>query len=589
MPDQDQSAAASVDELLAALWEAGGTDLHLTVGLPPQLRIHGELSAVPNTAPLTVEDLDAAMHELATSNQRAALLAGSELDFSFSWRDTARVRGNAFRQRGSTALALRMIPRRIPTMAELGLPPILGTFAHMQQGLVLVTGPTGSGKSTTLASMIDQINTNRACHIITIEDPIEYVHDHKRSAVNQREVGTDTASFAGALRSALREDPDVLLVGEMRDLESIQFALTIAETGHLVFATLHTNDTAQSLARIIDVFPGRPAGADPGPARRLADRRRVPAADPADRRRHGRRLRGDGRRLGGPQPDQGGQDPPAAQRAGHRAAGRHDHLRAVAVGPGPDRRQSATRTPSRAASTRARWNVRCTRSRGMRGAAVPAGPGGVRELAASQPTRGTPRRRPPARRNVAPLSAEETGSADDLLARGLITAQQHSAAHEARATATGSAARTDTRPAGRARRGRAGAGVGRAVRGADHRPALGDPAAGRARPAARAGRARTRRGAVGRSTTRAVQVAVADPAVATAERLQPDHRAAGVRRGRAASPTCAASSGCSYRALAGVASRVKSFEAQDVLRREAAELRTEAVGDGRAGRRRSCR
>jgi twitching motility protein PilT len=256
MPDQDQPAAASVDELLAALWEAGGTDLHLTVGLPPQLRIHGELCAVPNSLPLTADDLDAAMRELATPNQRAAHVAGTELDFSFSWRDSARIRGNAFRQRGNTALALRIIPRRIPTMAELGLPPILGTFAHMQQGMVLITGPTGSGKSTTLAAMIDEINTQRACHVITIEDPIEYIHDHKRSAVNQREVGSDTASFAGALRSALREDPDVLLVGEMRDLESIRFALTIAETGHLVFATLHTNDTAQSLARMIDVFPG---------------------------------------------------------------------------------------------------------------------------------------------------------------------------------------------------------------------------------------------------------------------------------------------------------------------------------------------
>jgi twitching motility protein PilT len=256
MPDDARPAAATVDELLAALWDAGGTDLHLTVGLPPQARIHGELWAVPNTAALTAEDLDAAMRELATPNQRAAHVAGTELDFSFSWRDSARVRGNAFRQRGNTALALRIIPRRIPTMAELGLPEILGTFAHMQQGMVLITGPTGSGKSTTLAAMIDEINTKRACHVITIEDPIEYIHEHKRSAINQREVGSDTASFAGALRSALREDPDVLLVGEMRDLESIRFALTIAETGHLVLATLHTNDTAQSLARMIDVFPG---------------------------------------------------------------------------------------------------------------------------------------------------------------------------------------------------------------------------------------------------------------------------------------------------------------------------------------------
>jgi twitching motility protein PilT len=178
-----------------------------------------------------------------------------EYDFSFSWRNEARIRGNAFSQRGETTLALRMIPRQIPTMQQLGLPPVLRHFTRQHQGLVLVTGPTGSGKSTTLAAMIDEINSFRACHILTIEDPIEYVHDHKRSAVSQREVGADTASFSDALRAALREDPDVVLVGEMRDLDSIRFALTIAETGHLVFATLHTNDTAQALSRIVDVFP----------------------------------------------------------------------------------------------------------------------------------------------------------------------------------------------------------------------------------------------------------------------------------------------------------------------------------------------
>jgi len=178
-----------------------------------------------------------------------------EYDFAFSWRTDARVRGNAFTQRGSTTVALRMIPMAVPTMESLGLPPVLSDFARRHQGLVLVTGPTGSGKSTTLAAVVDRINTERACHILTVEDPIEYVHRHKRAAVNQREVGTDTPSFPHALRAALREDPDVLLVGEMRDLESIRFALTIAETGHLVLATLHTNDTAQSLARIIDVFP----------------------------------------------------------------------------------------------------------------------------------------------------------------------------------------------------------------------------------------------------------------------------------------------------------------------------------------------
>jgi twitching motility protein PilT len=244
-----------VDGLLDALWQARGTDLLLTTGLPPLLRVHGDLTAIPGHPVLTGEDTGALLAELLTDDQAGAWRTAHEFDFSFSWRDHARVRGNAFTQRGETVVALRMIPRVIPGMEDLGLPPIVAGFARRHQGLVLVTGPTGSGKSTTLAAIIDRINTERACHILTVEDPIEYVHEHRRSAVNQREVGTDTESFPAALRSALREDPDVLLVGEMRDLESIRFALTIAETGHLVFATLHTNDTAQSLARMIDVFP----------------------------------------------------------------------------------------------------------------------------------------------------------------------------------------------------------------------------------------------------------------------------------------------------------------------------------------------
>jgi twitching motility protein PilT len=250
------STGGRTDALLDALWSARGTDLLLTAGMPPQIRVHGQLHAVRDQPPLTGDDTEALLAELLTPEQSRSRATTHELDFSFSWRDDARIRGNAFSQCGLTAIALRMIPREIPTMAQLGLPSVLGSFARQHQGLVLVTGPTGSGKSTTLAAVIDQINTERACHILTIEDPIEYLHQHKRSAVNQREVGTDTASFADALRAALREDPDVLLVGEMRDLESIRFALTLAETGHLVFATLHTNDTAQSLARIVDVFPG---------------------------------------------------------------------------------------------------------------------------------------------------------------------------------------------------------------------------------------------------------------------------------------------------------------------------------------------
>jgi twitching motility protein PilT len=253
--DGQSAGGRRVDGLLEVLWQAGGTDLLLTAGIPPQIRVHGELSAVPQTETLTGDDTAALLRELLSSEQASVFAERHEFDFSFSWRGAARIRGNAFRQRGATALALRMIPREIPRPEQLGLPPVLAEFARRHQGLVLITGPTGSGKSTTLASLVDQVNENRACHIITIEDPIEYVHEHKRSAVNQREVGQDTHTFNTALRAALREDPDVLLVGEMRDLESMRFALTIAETGHLVFSTLHTNDTAQALARIIDVFP----------------------------------------------------------------------------------------------------------------------------------------------------------------------------------------------------------------------------------------------------------------------------------------------------------------------------------------------
>jgi len=244
-----------VDQLLLALWDAKGTDLLLTAGLPPMLRIDGEMTPVPGTSVLTADDTTLLLAEVLTPEQSDAWQTRHEFDFSFSWREHARIRGNAFTQRGLTAVALRMIPRGIPTPEELGLPPVLRELSLRHQGLILMTGPTGSGKSTTLASLVDVINSNRGCHIITVEDPIEYVHDHKLAAVNQREVGSDTASFHDALRSVLREDPDVLLVGEMRDLESIGFALTVAETGHLVFATLHTNDTAQSLGRIIDVFP----------------------------------------------------------------------------------------------------------------------------------------------------------------------------------------------------------------------------------------------------------------------------------------------------------------------------------------------
>ncbi len=244
-----------MDVLLQGLWDSRGTDLHITAGTFPLVRVNGELRPLPGQPVLTPEDSRRLVRGLLSPAQQQAFDKGYELDFSFTF-GPARIRGNAFRQRDSVACALRLIPSSIPDMDQIGLPVAVQKLAELKQGLVLVTGPTGSGKSTTLASMIDWINRNRSVHVLTVEDPIEYVHEHKRSVVNQREVGEDTGAFVDALRSALREDADVLLVGEMRDLESIRFALTLAETGHLVFGTLHTNDTAQAVDRMIDVFPG---------------------------------------------------------------------------------------------------------------------------------------------------------------------------------------------------------------------------------------------------------------------------------------------------------------------------------------------
>ena len=245
----------AVDGLLDALWTRGGSDLLLTAGAPPMIRVDGAISRLPGEAVLLPADTERLLLSLLNPTQAAAFALRREFDFAFTWRDQARLRASAFTQRGSVAVALRLIRYDLPSFDDLGLPQVLAGYVSLPQGLVLVTGPTGSGKSTTLASLIDRINTTRPCHILTIEDPIEYVHRHKTAAVNQRQVGEDTDSFATALRSALREDPDVLLIGEMRDLETIQTALTVAETGHLVFATLHTNDTAQALDRIVDVFP----------------------------------------------------------------------------------------------------------------------------------------------------------------------------------------------------------------------------------------------------------------------------------------------------------------------------------------------
>jgi twitching motility protein PilT len=250
---------ATLPELLKALVDLEGSDLHITTQTPPQVRIHGKLQPLdlPPLAPAETKQL---AYSVLTDLQKKRFEETLELDFSFGIRGLARFRCNVFNQRGAVAAVYRVIPERIKAFDELGLPAVIATLSERPRGLVLVTGPTGSGKSTTLAAMIDKINGERHDHILTIEDPIEYIHPHKSCLVNQRELHSDTQSFAAALRAALREDPDIVLIGEMRDLETIESALRIAETGHLTFATLHTNSAAQTINRIIDVFPSHQQG-----------------------------------------------------------------------------------------------------------------------------------------------------------------------------------------------------------------------------------------------------------------------------------------------------------------------------------------
>jgi twitching motility protein PilT len=255
VPDVQPAGLRSLDEYLQDLWEANGTDLLVTAGAPPLARVDGHVEPLPGERVLTGDDTAALVRDLLGDHLWERFHFEKEIDFSFGWDGIARFRANAFHQQGHAALAVRLIPARIPTFDDLGLPAIMEQFAQLPQGLVLVTGPTGSGKSTTLAAIVDRVNETRRAHILTLEDPIEYVHKHKQSVVSQREIGWDTDSFARGLRAALREDPDVVLVGEMRDPETIQIALTVAETGHLVFATLHTNDAPQAVDRMIDVFP----------------------------------------------------------------------------------------------------------------------------------------------------------------------------------------------------------------------------------------------------------------------------------------------------------------------------------------------
>jgi twitching motility protein PilT len=250
-PKQELSLRLLLQEMI----QRGASDLHITVGNPAKIRVDGDLTNSRTAQVLSPKDTLQLAYSILTDSQKKRFETEDELDFSFGVQNLSRFRGNVYKQRGCVAMAIRQIPYEIVSIEKLGLPPIVNNMADKPRGLILVTGPTGSGKSTTLAAMVDKVNRNRKGHIITIEDPIEFIHRHQGCMINQREVGADTQSFSAALKYALRQDPDVILIGEMRDLETIGAALTIAETGHLVFATLHTNSAAESINRIIDAFP----------------------------------------------------------------------------------------------------------------------------------------------------------------------------------------------------------------------------------------------------------------------------------------------------------------------------------------------
>jgi twitching motility protein PilT len=245
----------NLPDLLKATLDLGGSDLHLSIGSPPQVRVDGHLRPL-ELPPLTPETIKSLAYSVLTDVQKKKFEETWELDLAFGLRNVGRFRCNVFNQKGAVGAVLRLIPEKIRSLEELALPPILAQLADRPRGLVLVTGPTGSGKSTTLAAMIDRVNAAKPVHILTIEDPIEYLHNHKKALINQRELHSDTQTFSSALRAALREDPDVVLVGEMRDLETMEAAMKLAETGHLTLATLHTNSAAQTITRIIDAFPG---------------------------------------------------------------------------------------------------------------------------------------------------------------------------------------------------------------------------------------------------------------------------------------------------------------------------------------------
>ena len=301
--------AVSLHQLLKTMLEMGGSDLHVTNNSAPQVRVDGKLRPL-DMPPLSSVETKQIAYSVLTDNQKHRFEENLELDFSFGIKNMARFRANVFQQRGSVAAVYRTIPYEILGLKELGLPAVVSQICDKPRGLVLVTGPTGSGKSTTLAAMLDKVNSERSEHIVTIEDPIEYLHNHKKCIVNQRELHADTHSFPNALRSVLREDPDVVLIGEMRDLETIESALRIAETGHLTFATLHTNSAAQTINRIVDVFPAHQQPQIRAQLSFVLEGDHVSdLAAPCERNGPGSGSRDSDSEFGNPEPDSRGQDP----------------------------------------------------------------------------------------------------------------------------------------------------------------------------------------------------------------------------------------------------------------------------------------
>ena len=315
-PNDFADERASLDAMLRVVVEARGSDLHITAGAPPTMRVHGSLYYLPGYDPLTPVQTAMLLRSVVSQQQWDTFESNHELDLAYAVENLCRFRVNIYQQRGAYGGAFRAIPYEIKPLDELGVPDAVAKFAQMHRGLVLVTGPTGSGKTTTLASILDLANRTRSAHIVTIEDPIEFLHEHKRSLVNQREVGEDTKSFSNALKHALRQDPDIILVGELRDLETTSTALTAAETGHLVLATLHTQSAAQTIDRVIDIFPPHQQQEIRAQLSTGAAGRRHPGAVSARRRhRPNDHHRDHVRHAGHPEPHPGRQEPPDSRRS----------------------------------------------------------------------------------------------------------------------------------------------------------------------------------------------------------------------------------------------------------------------------------